>query len=60
MKGGAVQVNGVGMQLTGELSEGTPQEQTADCTLISACAHSHNTLCYYDILNALVLCVWSV
>ena len=28
------------MQLSGELSEGTPQEQTVDCTPAGACTHN--------------------
>ena len=48
----------VGMQLTRELSKATPQEQTVHC--FSQYVHTHNTHCYYDILNALLICVWSV
>ena len=38
---------GQGVQLTGELSEGTP----------SLRVRAHNTPCHYDILDALILCV---
>ena len=33
----------------------------ANCWLhCSQCVHTHNTHCHYDILNALVFCIWSV